>query len=663
MKIFSKFHNQKGSSSNDPFSIKEGTFRDGLLKETSFKRQWTEDSFDPETGKKDTIGRNFNFSKLYLVAFSLIFFISILFARTAWLQVVRGDYYYSMSEDNRIRIERIEPKRGIIYDRNGNTLVRNKANFLLYFVPVDLPLEETERSTLFEKIVSILDGDIELGELNEIYSSVKIGSFESYKPLFVIDNIDYNKAVKLYLETDRMPGVVVSNKIKREYNLYSSTLSHVLGYTGKINKEELEGTSNEYSPIDYIGKMGVEYFWENELKGINGRKQIEVDALGYEKKIISETEAEDGHNLVLSLDIEMQKKMEEILVKYLEKMKLGKASAVVMDPNNGEILTLVSYPSYNNNAFARGITQEEYSTLINHPDNPLFNRAVSGEFPSGSTIKPVMAAAALQEGVITEKTSFLSTGGLAIGEWFFPDWLVGGHGVTDVRKAIAQSVNTFFYYIGGGYNDFRGLGLERIIAYEELFGLGSQTGVDLAGEADGFLPTRQWKEEVKDEPWYIGDTYHLSIGQGDLLVTPLQVVNFISFFANRGTMYRPHLIKQILGGDDSVLADVESAPVRKGFIDDYNIEVVRQGMRKTVTEGSARSLNALPVSSAGKTGTAQWSSTKDNHAWYTGFAPYENPELAFVVLVEEGVEGSTVSVPIMREFLEWYYTEYKPIEE
>ena len=564
----------------------------------------------------------------------------------------------------------MEPKRGIIYDRNGNTLVRNKANFVLYFIPIDLPRDDAKtknvnpkRTEIFKKISEITN-IISLEELDDIYSSVKIGSFESYRPLFVLDSIDYENAIKIYLESDKMPGVMVSNKIKREYNLYSMTLSHILGYTGKISREELDESSDEYSPIDYIGKMGVEYFWENELKGSNGKKQIEVDALGYEKKVISKVEAEDGHNLVLSLDIEMQKKMEEILMEYLEKLDLGKASVVILDPNNGEVLTLISYPSYNNNAFARGITQKEYSALLEHPDNPLFNRAISGEFPSGSTIKPVMAAAALQEGVITEHTSFLSTGGINIGQWYFPDWRAGGHGITDVRKAIAQSVNTFFYYIGGGdNNNFRGLGLERIIEYEEKFGLGSQTGIDLAGEADGFLPTREWKEEVKNEPWYIGDTYHLSIGQGDLLATPLQVANFTAFFANGGTMYRPHLIRQILSGDDKILANIEGVVVRDNFIDDYNVKIVRQGMRKTVTEGSARRLSTLPVTSAGKTGTAQWSSVKDNHAWYTGFAPYENPELAFTVLVEEGVEGSAVAVPIMRDFLEWYYAEYKPIED
>ncbi|MCK4554296.1 penicillin-binding protein 2, partial [Candidatus Parcubacteria bacterium] len=280
---------------------------------------------------------------------------------------------------------------------------------------------------------------------------------------------------------------------------------------------------------------------------------------------------------------------------------------------------------------------------------------ISGEYPSGSTIKPVIAAAALEEGIISEHTSFTSVGGIKVGQWFFPDWRAGGHGITDVRRAIAESINTFFYYIGGGHQDFKGLGIDRIYKYGELFGLNAQLGIDLAGEVSGFLPTKKWKEETKGERWYIGDTYHLSIGQGDILVTPLQVANYTSVFANGGALYRPHLVKQILSGGDKVFKEVEPVIIRDNFIGDYNIEIVRQGMRRTVTAGSARSLQSVPVAVAGKTGTAQWSSKKNHHAWFTGFAPYDNPEVVITILVEEGGEGSDVAVPIAKEFLEWYF--------
>jgi penicillin-binding protein 2 len=327
-----------------------------------------------------------------------------------------------------------------------------------------------------------------------------------------------------------------------------------------------------------------------------------------------------------------------------------------MNPNNGQIITLISLPAYDNNLFAQGISQVNYDKFLNNKNNPLFNRAISGEIPSGSTIKPVIAAAALQEGIITENTSFLSNGGLSIGQWFFPDWKFGGHGTTNVRKALAESVNTFFYYIGGGYKDFNGLGLDNLVKYMHLFGLGEETGIDLPGESSGFVPTKEWKEETKDETWYIGDTYHISIGQGDILTTPLQVANFTAVVANGGILYKPMVVSALLDEHNNLVRNIEPVIIRQNFVDAYNLQVVREGMRQAVTSGSARSLSVLPVTSAGKTGTAQWSSRKANHAWFTGFAPYENPEIVITVLVEEGDEGSTMAAPIAKEIMQWYFT-------
>jgi penicillin-binding protein 2 len=274
-----------------------------------------------------------------------------------------------------------------------------------------------------------------------------------------------------------------------------------------------------------------------------------------------------------------------------------------------------------------------------------------------------MAASALEEGIITENSTFLSVGGIQIGQWFFPDWRAGGHGRTEVRRAIAESVNTFFYYIGGGHEDFRGLGVDKIVHYGELFGLGTQTGIDLAGEASGFVPIKEWKEEVKGERWYIGDTYHLAIGQGDLLVTPLQVAVFTSVFANGGALMRPHFVKNILTSSDQSLQEASTEPIREDFINRYHISTVRDGMRQTVVSGSARSMSSVPVPVAGKTGTAQWSSKKPTHAWFTGFAPFDPPEITITILIEEGGEGSEVAVPIAREFLTWYFSDYKKEEK
>lgn len=647
----------------NPFLIH--TNKIGRRMDSSYRARWSEDTFISDNQERETVGRNFDFSKVTLVVIGLVIMFLFLIFRAGYLQISKGDYYYSMAEGNRIRIKRIEPKRGVIYDQNMNPLVRNQANFLLYFVPADLPGKDNGEEEIFKTVSDILE-DLSVEEINEKVSSIERDSLEAYQPLFIADNIAYEKALKLYLQADKWPGVVLSSKTRREYLIPEApngdkhlSLSHILGYTGKINGNELSEYGDEYQPIDYIGKMGIEYFWENELRGQSGKKQIEVDALGKEKKILGEQPAMDGHNLILSLDINQQNKLEEIVLAHLKKLNLTRASAIILDPNNGEVLAMVSLPAYNNNSFAQGISQVEYTELITREDKPLFNRSVSGEFPSGSTVKPVIAAAALQEGVITENTSFLSTGGVSIGEWYFPDWKAGGHGITNVRKAIAESVNTFFYYIGGGNDDFVGLGVDRIIRYGSLFGLGTQTGIDLAGEASGFLPTRDWKEKVKGERWYIGDTYHLAIGQGDLLTTPLQVAVFTSVFANGGTLYRPHFVKEVLSGNDNPIQTVETTPVRKDFIDPYNIEVVRQGMRQTITSGSARSLQSIGVDMAGKTGTAQWSTKNNNHAWFTGFAPYKNPDLSITVLIEEGGEGSSTAVPIVRDYLNWYFNEYK----
>jgi penicillin-binding protein 2 len=672
---------------SDPFAIKEGRFRFGQLKDTVYYSDWTEQSFLSDSSNKEIITRSFNFSKLKY--FALIGFLALatLFARTVWLQIIKGNHYYLLSEDNRLRAETIEPKRGIIYDRTLKPLVRNKANFVLYLRPIDLPKNELTRDELVRQISSVLDGTDQTNipstsisssskelklisdspsfyKIKELLATVKLGSLESYQPLFIQDNIDYDKAMLISLRLPQWPGVFLTTKIRREYLTDSDngpvvsgvdSLAHILGYTGKINDAELKKLGSKYSAIDYVGKVGIEYSWESELKGEAGRKNIEVDALGRQKKVINEVPAQDGANLMLALDLDLQEKASAVTQFYLDKYKLKKASVIIMNPQTGEIRAMVSLPAYDNNSFAAGISQVDYNKFLDDPNQPLFNRSISGEFPSGSTIKPIFAAGALQEGVINENTSFLSNGGLRIGEWFFPDWKAGGHGQTDVKKAIALSVNTFFYYIGGGYGDFKGLGLDGLVKYARLFGLGEKTGIDLNGEASGFVPTAAWKEQTKNEPWYIGDTYHFAIGQGDVLVTPLQVANYTAAIANGGTLYKPHLVSKILDSNNQVVQEIKPQIIRQNFIDSADLNIVREGMRQTVTSGSGRFLNTLPVTMAGKTGTAQWSTVKAPHAWFIGFAPYENPELSISILVEEGVEGSTIAVPMAYDIFNWYF--------
>ncbi len=422
------------------------------------------------------------------------------------------------------------------------------------------------------------------------------------------------------------------------------SLSHVLGFTGIISAEEYANREDKsYRRFDVIGKQGIEKYFEQELRGTFGEETIEVDALGKAERIIAKVDPIDGQNITLTIDSELQAFIENSITDHLSRYQATKASVVVMDPSSGEVLALVSYPAYDANLFIGGIDEASYQALLNDPDQPLFPRASAGEFPSGSVIKPVYAAAALMEGIITTKTSFLSVGGFYIGPYYFKDWKAGGHGVTDIYHAIADSVNTFFYIIGGGNETFNGLGLDRLMSYADKFGFGEQSGIDLPGEADGFLPSKQWKEETYGERWYIGDTYNVAIGQGNFIVTPLQIARSIAVFANGGYLVRPKLV-----------AKEEEAPQ---IVPMETVQIIRDAMRETVTNGTAMILQDLPVSVAGKTGTAQWSSTKVPHAWFTGFAPYENPSLVVTVLVEEGSDDY-LAVPIAKDIFDWWFTKY-----
>jgi penicillin-binding protein 2 len=705
--LFSDRNKKKSKQKREedgPFVTKLGDVKHNKLNNTSYKLEWTESALLSGGEAVETVGKTFDLARVKWIAFGFAFFLAMILSRAGWLQVVKGEHYASMAEGNRIRTEKTSPQRGIIYDRHFRPLVRNAANFVLYLVPADLPQDKEEKHSLLEEMVDILNSrtdnerflneyredsldKVSLPDIEEKLNGIERFSPESYSPLFIIDNIPYEKAMRLYLKSDEWGGVMLSDKSKREYilaagepkaetatsassslpvpdgkekiietKLRPDSLSHILGYTGKINREELEEREEEYSSLDYIGKTGVEYFQEDILKGEKGERRVEVDALGKEKKIISKKEAKDGNNVVLTLDSSLQYKIGEILSRYVQEIDSADAAAgIAMNPKTGEILSLVSIPAYNNNFFAQGITSARYNELVDRPSNPLFNRAIGGEYPPGSVFKLVMSAAGLQEGVINERTSFKSVGGIRVGRWFFPDWRAGGHGITDVRKAIAESVNTFFYYLGGGYNDFTGLGVEKIIEYSSKFGLGVETGIDLPAESDGLLPSKKWKQEEIGERWYIGDTYHLSIGQGFLLVTPMQVANYTSALANGKTLYRPSLVKKITDPEGDTVKEFKPEIIREGFIDKNNMEIVRQGMRQAVTKGSCARLYDLPVKAAGKTGTAQWANDKTPHSWFTGFAPYEDPEIVLTILVEKGGDSEKVSVPAAKEILQWYF--------
>ena len=582
----------------------------------------------------------------------LIFGLTALLGRVSYLQLVRGQYYQTVAEGNRVRIYTVKAPRGVVYDRNQTLLAKNVPSFSLAVIPVDLPTDPGPRAATIQYLAA-RSGLTEAAITEQIN---QVPSY-SYQPLTVKENVNFDEATLVKIQSSQYPGVMLKTDSRRQYLQSSTTpsLSHLLGYMGKISPEKLDAyLENGYAFDDSAGKTGLELSYEAVLKGTNGKEHAEVDAFGEVKKVLAYQKPQPGQNLVLTIDLELQQQAEQSLRRIMDQYHKQRGSVIVLDPNSGEVLAMVSVPAFDSNVFISGSDSGLITSLFNDPDQPLFNRSISGEYPSGSTFKLVIAAAALQEGVITPQTGVNSVGGLSVGRWFFPDWKAGGHGWTTVTKALAESVNTFFYMVGGGYHDFAGLGVERIKTYAEKFGLNQKLGIDLPQEATGLLPSEAWKEEVKGEQWYIGDTYHLAIGQGDLLVTPLQVAAWTSVFANSGTLYQPHLVRAVGAGEDQPSVPVQSKVLNEHFIDAANLETVRQGLRQGVLTGSSRALGSLPVTVAAKTGTAEWSSTRPPHAWVTAFAPFEHPGLVVTVLIEEGEEGSRLAVPIAADVIRWW---------
>lgn len=570
---------------------------------------------------------------LFLVLGTFALFLGRIFL---W-QIIQGQEHRALADANRTSTVILPADRGVIKDRSGIVLAWNEPSFQLIASPRELPNDMTERDALFVRAAMVLRRT----DTVDWIAALTVGKDDA--AVLLAQDIAYDQAISFMTQEDAFPGLRMELGARRAYVTDAiPTLSHVLGYTGAIGDQEYEEVKqNGYRRFDDIGKQGIEKYFESQLRGTPGEEIREVDAAGHAIRTLSRKETVDGTDLTLTLDARLQAAIEYILGKRLQLSDIKRAAVVAMHPDTGEILALVSYPAYDGNLFTDGISTEDYAALINDPNAPLFPRATSGGYPSGSTIKPVYAAAALMEKLITPSTSFLSIGGMWVGPKFYPDWRAGGHGFTNIYHAIADSVNTFFYIIGGGNESFNGMGLETLMRYAALFGFGSPSGIDLSNEASGFLPSKSWKLEEKGEQWYIGDTYNVSIGQGDFLVSPLQIARSTAVFANGGNLVTPHLA-------------ASSASESIDIVPDDVVTVIKDGMRQTITNGSGTMLNALPVEVAGKTGTAQWSSIAAPHSWFTGFAPYDNPEIVITVIVEQGGDHA-LALPISYDILNWWY--------
>ena len=592
--------------------------------------------------------------KIFRIFAGIIFvFFFILAGQAAYMQISQGGYFNNLAEKNRTRSLPLFAQRGIIYDKNFKQLVFNIPDFNLLVSLPDLPKDSQARSLVVKKAAGIT-GLTEEEILNDINSiNLKLGSFA-----VVSENLEHEKLLEIQGAINDLPGFRIEQNIMRQY-VDAQEYSHVLGYMGKLADSDVEKNPG-YSLTEKIGKNGLEAFYENILRGKPGQRFLEVDSLGRLKGTVAEQKAQDGEGLLLSIDSRLQDKLYNSLQATLQKMHLKKAAAVALDPMTGGVLAMASFPGFDNNLFARGFSSKDYGSILNDATQPLFNRVISGQYPPGSTVKPLIGSAALQEKVVTPQTKIFDPGQITLANQYnpsivysFADWKA--HGIVDIYSAIAESCDVYFYTVGGGYGNIEGLGIDRLEKYFKLFNFGSVLGIDLPGEDNGLVPGQQWKQQAKGEAWYTGDTYHVSIGQGDLLVTPLQLAAATAAILNGGKVLQPHVVDKIIDSSKNVINTIEPKVLQQGFINQANLDVIKKAMRQTVTDGSARLLNDLPVAVGAKTGTAQVAGDNNPNAWGVVFAPYDNPQMVIVVLVEGAGEGSQVAMPLIKETLKEYY--------
>jgi len=586
----------------------------------------------------------------------LIIVFLLLSTKLFFLQVIDSSKNQSLAQGNSIRPRSILSSRGIITDANGVWLARNKPSFVLGVYPSDLPKKKVDREVEYQKLSALCSVPAD-----EIRKKVDAAGLSSIQLTIIQTDIPRDQALVLQEDTAGMLGVSVSAQSIREYKS-DSGLAHILGYTGLVSQDELSANSG-YLMNEYTGKAGLEKTYQNELRGAPGVEKVEVDSHGKVLQIVTDSGGQQpvmGANLTLNIDYNLQQVMTAELAKGIANSGTGSTSGTViaMNPQTGAILGIVSLPSYDNNIFEGKLDNTEYQKLLSDPTLPLLNRSTMGVYPPGSVIKIVMAAAGLNEGLITPNTSIETPPEIMIGDYKFPDWKYHT-GMTNVERAIAESNDIFFYALAGGYDKIKGLGVDRIEKYLSAFGFGSKTGIDLPSEAAGLVPSPAWRLKTIGQNWYIGDTYHLGIGQGDLLVTPLQMISALSAIANGGKLLTPQLVKNITDSSGKVVKTFEPIVRRQNMVSVSSINTAQAGMRQAVTSssGSGRTLQNLPVSSAAKTGTAQFMNNQKEHAWFEAYAPYENPKIAIMVMIEGGGEGFAASGPVAYDILQYYFSE------
>ena len=580
---------------------------------------------------------------------------AVLLLRLIYLQVIRGEEYRLLSLNNRIRLQSIDPPRGLISDRNDYVLVENRPSFDVSVTLKDAgEVEETIKKVSKHLMVPSEELMLKLTASKGV---------SAYKPILLKQDIGRNALASIEAHKYDLPGIAVNVKLRRHY-LNVQDAAHLIGYLSEISPAELAAKLYPGRRRgDFIGKYGAEKAYENYLRGTRGGRQVEVNANGRVVRVLKTVNAKPGQNVYLTIDHVLQKKAESLL-------RGVAGAAVAMDPGSGRILALASSPSFDQNFFASGMSHEQWDSLISNPFRPMENKAIQGEYPPGSTYKIITALAGLEEGVIDEDTEVFCPGFYRFGNRTYRCWKRGGHGRVKLHKAITESCDVYFYKVG------ELLGVDRLAWYAKASGLGSPTGINLDKEAKGLIPTAAWKKRRTGVPWQKGETLSIAIGQGFNLATPLQMVGLTAAIANGGTRYRPMILEAIKSPDGRIIHQSQPEVIGKVPISERTLELVRTGLWAVVNSdhGTARGSRLADIEISGKTGTSQVIGRKKDdtrseedrpahlraHAWFVAYAPSQNPVIAVAVLVEHGEHGSSAAAPVARELIKTYLRRARP---
>ena len=581
------------------------------------------------------MNENEDFSgRLQFLSIVIVLIIAVLIGRAGYLQVYDGELYARLAEGNRIRIIPAEAARGTFYDRNGELLVTNRPGFAVSL----LPLTEPVSPEVIARVSKLIH--VPIAEIQQ-----KIDTHVGFDPIRIKTDVLPDIVTLIEEQKDDYPGVVIEVLPIRDY-IYGEYAAHVFGYVSEINEEELERGKHEgYRSGCIIGQFGLERIYDKEVRGVNGGDQVEVDVSGRPVQLLGRQSPVPGNDLVLTIDKHLQEAAEQAIDAQLAIAHANAAAAVVMNPQTGEVLAMVSRPAFNPNLFAGGISTQNWNVLNNNPYHPMDNKAITGEYPPGSTFKIVTGTAALAEHKVTPQEKIFDAGH----HWIIPKRNAGGEalGWINFQDAMAHSDNVYFYEMGNR------LGVDALERYARMFGLGTRTGIDLPYEAEGLVANRKYKaENYEDGEWYLSETFDAAIGQGFNLVTPLQAAMVMGEIAANGKRYQPHLVQRIVDVNGNTVREFQPKLLSELDVSPSVIRNVQEGLHSVTKIGTAAGVFAgFPIDIAGKTGTAENSQGRD-HGWFVAYGPYVNPNIVVAVIVEQGGFGSLSAVPIGRRIME-----------